>query len=145
MQLLEGSLLILLIILSIQWFLPSVMKGIEKRLLMGLLTIITVILTLIVGILYGFRWQLLPIYLPVLIFLIYELFQQRNMLKSNVEASAAQVGAPRKKLGAGILIVMLALMTTTVTLDSMLPMFVLPEPTGQYNVGTTDFELTDTS
>jgi hypothetical protein len=67
------------------------------------------------------------------------------MLKSNVEASAAQVGAPRKKLGAGILIVMLVLMTTTVTLDSMLPMFVLPEPTGQYNVGTTDFELTDTS
>ncbi|MHA2425751.1 MAG: alpha/beta hydrolase family protein, partial [Candidatus Thorarchaeota archaeon] len=103
------------------------------------------ILTLIVGILYGFRWQLLAIYLPVLIFLIYELFQQRNMLKSNVEVSVAHVGAPRKKLGAGILIVMLALMATTVTLDSMLPMFVLPEPTGQYNVGTTDFELTDTS
>ncbi|MHA1906021.1 MAG: alpha/beta hydrolase family protein [Candidatus Thorarchaeota archaeon] len=145
MQILEIVLLVLLFILSIQWFLPSVLSGIEKRTLMGLMTIASVILTLVVGILYGFRWQLLPIYLPVLIFIIYELFQQRNMLKSKVEVSTAQIQGTRKKFGAAIVIIMLVLMATSVVLDSMLPMFVLPEPTGEYNVGTINFELTDTS
>ncbi len=146
MQPLEVVLLILLLVLSLQFFLPHVLRGIEKRTLMGLTAVLTVILTLIAIVLYGFRWQLLPIYLPTLIFFVYELFQQRNMLKSRWEISSPGSGkVRRKKLDAAIVIITLVLMATSVTLDTMLPVFVLPEPTGEYNVGTINFELTDSS
>jgi len=146
MQIIEGVLLILLFVFSIQWFLPNIFRGIEKRKLMGLTAILSFILTLVAILWFGFRWQLLPIYLPVFLFIVYELFQQRNILKSKGEISSpGSVRIPRKKLNAAIVIVSLVLMVTSVTLDSMLPVFVLPEPSGAYNVGTINFELTDNS
>lgn len=146
MRVLEIIMIILLIILSTQFLLPSLMKKIEKRVVMGWTSVVSIIITILHVAFEGYRWQMLPVYLPLLILFVYELFQFKEMYKSSVEVtSESQVKVQRKKLGAVALILTILFVGTSFTLDYFLPVFHLPEPSGDYFVGTMNFDLTDLS
>jgi hypothetical protein len=75
----------------------------------------------------GAYWQLLPLYLGVLLALAGLLWRQPRTV------------AARAMLSAGIF----CLLVLTAAATYVLPMFSLPKPTGQYAVGTRIFSLTD--
>ena len=136
MRVLEIILIILLLILSLQLLLPPIMRKVEKRVVMGWMSVASITIILIHMIFEGMRWQMLPIYVPLLVLFVYELMQFRSIFKQrDVESSVSTGKPPRKKLGAGILVLTLILVGTSFTLDYFLPVFELPDPTGEYSVG----------
>jgi predicted dienelactone hydrolase len=146
MRILEILIIIVLFILSIQFFLPSIIHNIEKNLLMGFLGLLELAFLLIHALIEGARWQMLPVYGIVIIFIIKSIFQLRNFVltkKSALEVS--EVATSGKRLAIGVFLITIVLVGTTSYLNYLLPVFVLPEPTGQYTIGTTTFDLTDSS
>ncbi|MDF1537324.1 MAG: hypothetical protein P1Q69_00245 [Candidatus Thorarchaeota archaeon] len=145
MRVLEIVLIIILFILSVQFILPPAMKKIEKRLVMGWIGVTGYIVAVLHVLLEGARWQMLPIYIPIMVLFVYELYQLKEMYISRVEVvPESPIKVPRKKLGAAIVILGILLVSTSFALDYFLPVFQLPEPSGDYSVGTTSFDLTDT-
>ena len=146
MRILEILLIILLLILSIQYFLPSIIKTVEKNLLMGFLGILELVFLLIHALVEGVRWQMLPVYGITIFFIIKSIFQLRKFYLTKKGAlEVSEIIAPRKRMGIGVLLLTIVLVGTASYLNYLLPVFVLPEPTGEYSVGTTTFDLTDSS
>ncbi|MHA2021078.1 MAG: hypothetical protein ACW96N_05140, partial [Candidatus Thorarchaeota archaeon] len=70
MRLFEIILIILLFLSSIQTFLPSAFGRIDRKLLMGWLSIVATATIPIHALIEGLRWQMLPVYLITALFLI---------------------------------------------------------------------------
>lgn len=75
----------------------------------------------------GYRWQMIPAYMIWIVALVTALRQSDQQSSLIVRIA--------KTLGLSILLVL------AIILPSLLPVFELPEPTGPYNVGTTDLLL----
>jgi len=146
MRILEIVLIFLPFILSIQFFLPSTIGKVEKTKLMGFLGIPVIALLLIHFLVEGAAWQMIPVYGITLVFIVMSIFQLRKffLTKKGAVAVTATV-APRKRTGIGVILLTIVLVGTTSYLNYLWPIFVLPEPTGQYTVGTTTFDLIDSN
>ena len=146
LRLLEILIIIVLFILSIQYFLPSIIKTLEKNLLLGFLGLLEITFLLIHALVEGAHWQMLPVYGIAIIFIIKSIFQLRKFALTKKGAlEVSEVTASSKKLAVGVLLITIVLVGTTSYLNYLLPVFVLPEPTGLYAIGTTTFDLTDSS
>lgn len=89
---------------------------------------------------------MLPVYGIALIFILKSIFQLRKFLLTKKGASeVSEMVTPRKRMAVGVLLLTIILVGTTSYLNYLLPVFALPEPTGQYAIGTTTFDLTDSS
>lgn len=141
MRLIEIIVIILLFLLAIQTFLPSVLGRFDRNLMMGWLSVMAAAFIPIHALLEGLRWHMIPIYLLTVLFLIRGIFQLKDIYR--IEPSAPLKGPPRRRVVAAIIVLTIVASSSTLFLDSLLPVFVLPNPTGEYNIGTTAFELTD--
>ncbi|MHA2193466.1 MAG: alpha/beta hydrolase, partial [Candidatus Thorarchaeota archaeon] len=78
-----------------------------------------------------------------IVFVIRGIIQLKDIYR--IESSAPLKAPPRRRVVAAVIVLTIVASSTTLLLDNLLPVFVLPNPTGEYNVGTTTFELTDQS
>ncbi len=89
----------------------------------------------------GIRWQLTIIYIPLVFFIIYEVY---TIIK-HYKQENSEVESVKSKLRLGIsvsgLVIIFLLIVSTLFLNSLFPVFKLPNPTGSYSIGTTSFDL----
>lgn len=143
MQILELLIIFVLLLISLQFLLPSTIGRQKKGIVMGGLSVIGIITFLLHMIFEGIHWQMIPIYIPAILLFIWGSYK---LVKIKTGAtSESEVSSPRKKLGVAVLFVVLVLIGTTFLIDSILPVFQLPTPSGEYAIGTVTFELTDTN
>ncbi|TFH08587.1 MAG: hypothetical protein E4H14_06145 [Candidatus Thorarchaeota archaeon] len=144
MRILEILIIIILILLSLQFFLPSTLGKQKKGTVMGIISVIGVTAFLFHILLEGIRWQMIPVYIPTLILFILGIYRlviiYRIKTGAIPESSSSQ---PRKRLGVAVLILAIVMVGSTLFIDSILPVFQLPTPSGEYSIGTVTFELTD--
>jgi len=144
MQILEILIIIFLFLLSIQFLLPSTIGKQKKGTVMGLISVIGVVTFVLHMLFEGIHWQMIPVYIPALILFVWGVY--KLVLIYRIQTGAIlepELTSPRKKLGVVILILTIILVGSTLFLDSMLPVFQLPQPSGEYAIGNVTFELTD--
>lgn len=143
MRLFEIVIIVLLFLLSIQTFLPNSLGKFDRKLVMGWIGIILGALVPVHAFLEGVRWQMIPVYLLTTVFVIRGILQLKDIYR--VESSAPLKGPPRRRTVITLLVLTIVVSASSLYLDSLLPVFILPAPTGDYAVGTTIFDLTDQS
>ena len=144
MQILEILIVIFLFLLSIQFFLPSTIGKQKKGTVMGIVSVIGFVTFLLHMILEGIHWQMIPVYIPALLLFTWGVYKLVTIYRIQTGAiPEPEISSPRKKLGIVVLILTIILVGSTLFLDSMLPVFVLPQPSGENSIGTVTFELTD--
>jgi len=144
MQILDILVIIFLIILSLQFFLPSTLGKQKKGTVMGIISLVGIATFLLHILFEGIRWQMIPVYVPSLLLFIWGVYKLVIIYRIQTGAiPEAEISSPRKKLGIAVLIVTIILVGSTLLLDSILPVFQLPTPSGEYGIGTVTFELTD--
>ncbi|MGY5858722.1 MAG: hypothetical protein RTU63_05080 [Candidatus Thorarchaeota archaeon] len=144
MRILEILIIIFLILLSIQFFLPSTIGKQKKGTVMGIVSVVGVVTFLLHMIFEGIRWQMIPVYIPTLILFIWGVYKLVVIYRIQTGAiPEPEMSSPRKKLGIAVLILTIILVGSTLFIDSILPVFLLPQPSGEYSIGTVTFELTD--
>lgn len=90
----------------------------------------------------GYRWQMVPMYLFAALVSVSRL---RSMSTHMPDVGKPQTTYPKKILSClGIILSFLFLAIATI-LPAILPVFNLPQPTGQYKVGITEYRLLDSS
>ncbi len=144
MRIIEILVIIFLILLSIQFVLPSKLGNQKKGTVMGILSLLGIIVFLFHMLHEGLRWQMLPVYIPILLLFVFGVIRL-------VEIYRVQTGAipeperspPRVRRGAVIIVVTVILISSTLFLNSLFPAFHLPIPSGEYTIGAVTFELTD--
>ncbi|TFG07108.1 hypothetical protein EU522_01040 [Candidatus Thorarchaeota archaeon] len=144
-RLLEIILIIFALLLSVQFLLPATLGKVKKQKAIGGLSLIGISVLVVHALIEGMRWQLIPIYIPVLLLFLSGIYRFLQTFRIEHGLLVPIDEHPRRKLGIVAAVAIIALVTTSVYLDSLLPVFVLPEPTGSYEVGTTTFALTDMS
>jgi len=113
---------------------------------MGILSVVGIGIFLLHVLFEGIRWQMIPVYIPTLILFIWGFYRLVTIYRIQTGAiPEPDVKSPRKKLGVAVLILTVVLVGSTLFIDSILPVFVLPQPSGEYAIGNVTFELTDTS
>ncbi|TFG34508.1 hypothetical protein EU527_03020 [Candidatus Thorarchaeota archaeon] len=146
MRVLEIFIIIFLILLSVQFLLPLTIKRQNKRTLIGVLSIAGIIIFLVHIFVEGLRWQLIPVYIPASLLFVWSVFKLVQKYRSQTGAiSEPEKVFLRKKPGFVIFLLSIVLLSTTLYLNLLLPVFQLPLPNGEYAIGTTTFELTDDS
>jgi hypothetical protein len=111
---------------------------------MGVLSLVGIVIFLAHMLLEGLRWQMLPIYIPILLLFLLGVIRLIEIYRIRTGAiSEPDRGPPRMRRGAVIIIVAIVLVSTTLFLNSLFPAFHLPAPSGEYAIGTVTFELTD--
>ena len=144
MRIIEILVIIFLILLSIQFVLPSTIGKQKKGTVMGVLSLAGIITFLGHIFMEGLRWQMLPVYIPTILLFLWGVIKLIEIYR--IQAGAIpepERGPPRVRRGAVIIIVAVILVSSTLFLNSLLPAFHLPTPSGEYVIGTTTFELTD--
>jgi len=133
MRTFEISILVILVLTLTTRFLRT-----EKRpTWMNYLPGAAILFTLTHLIVEGYRWQMVPAYaLTTLLFLL-------GLTQSLGKKESSSVG--RKLLNGIGLILGLVVFAVAAALPALFPVFQLPEPSGEYAVGTTSFIFTDES
>jgi predicted dienelactone hydrolase len=111
---------------------------------MGVLSVIGIVTFLAHIFMEGLRWQMLPVYIPTILIFLWGIIKL-------IEIYRIQTGAipeperepPRRRRGIVIIIVAVILVSSSLFLNSLFPAFRLPNPSGEYAIGTVTFELTD--
>jgi predicted dienelactone hydrolase len=146
MRFLEIIVIIFLVLLSIQFFLPPTIGKQKKGIVVGIISVVGGVAFLLHMLFEGIRWQMIPVYIPALILFIWGAYKLVAIYRIQTGAITEPVMAsPRKKFGVAILILIIVLVGSTLFIDSILPVFQLPQPSGEYAIGTVTFELTDTT
>ena len=144
MQILDILVIIFLIILSLQFFLPSTLGKQKKGTIMGIISLAGIASFLLHILFEGIRWQMIPVYIPSLLLFIWGVYKLVIIYRIQTGAiPEPEITSPRKKLGIAVLIMTIILVGSTLFLDSILPVFQLPTPSGEYSIGNVTFELTD--
>ena len=113
---------------------------------MGMLSVVGIVTFLLHMLFEGIRWQMIPVYIPTLILFIWGVYKLVIIYRIQTGAiPEPEITSPRKKLGVAVLILVVVLVGSTLFIDSILPVFVLPTPSGESAIGTVTFELTDDS
>jgi predicted dienelactone hydrolase len=144
MRIIEILVIIFLILLSIQFVLPSTIGKQKKGTVMGVLSLVGIITFLTHIFLEGLRWQMLPVYIPTILLFLWGVIKLLEIYRIQTGAvPEPKRGPPRVRRGVVIIVVAVILVSSSLFLDSLLPAFYLPIPSGEYAIGTTTFELTD--
>ncbi len=143
MRILEIIIIIFLLLVSLQFLLPSTIGKQKKGMAIGGLSIIGIISFVLHMIFEGIHWQMIPVYIPSILLFTWGVYQLVKIKIGVIPVS--EMSSPRKKLGIALLVVVLVLISSTLLIDSTLPVFQLPAPSGDYAIGTVTFELTDTN
>ena len=144
MRILEILVIIFLILLSLQFVLPSTIGKQKKGLVMGVLSVIGIITFLVHIFMEGLRWQLVPVYIPTILLFLWGVIKLLEIYRIQTGAiPEPERGPPRMRRGVVIIFVAVILISSSLLLNSLLPAFDLPAPSGEYAIGTTTFELTD--
>ncbi len=140
MRVLEILLMGFLILFSLRLLLPTSRGAFDRKKTFGWISILGIIILFLQLVVEGYRWQMLPIYIPLALFLVHGV----NLLRSFYNTTQEPATTSRKR-GITLVIIALILCVATIQIDIFLPMFQVPTPTGEYEIGTTHFELTDLS
>ena len=144
MRIIEILIIIFLILLSIQFVLPSTIGKQKKGTVMGVLSAVGIIIFLIHSFMEGLRWQMLPVYIPTILLFLWGVIKLIEIYRIQTGAiPEPERGPPRMRRGVVIIVVAVILVSSTLFLNSIFPAFHLPTPSGEYAIGTTTFELTD--
>ncbi len=109
---------------------------------MGWVGTINIVFVLLHALFEGGRWQMAPVYLLSSVFFLYSL----NQLHAHYGSSSiAEVPKKNRRMAFAVVILMVVVVGSSVSLDILLPLFSIPEPTGSYSIGTVTFGLTDTN
>ena len=133
MRLFEILILVTLFVRFIGYSLPSI----RRSRWIVVLPSLTVLLTVMHLVLEKYRWQMMPAYVLTLLLFLLSLHQLRR---------GDQPLDNKKPDRISILIVFLlrlSIFTVIAALPIILPVFHLPEPTGQFQIGTTTLYLVD--
>jgi len=148
-RLFELVIALVLVLLSLQFLLPAKIGKARRGLLLGGLSVLGIFLGLLHLLLEGWRWQMIPVYLPSLVYFclgVYQLIKSYKLYSGSDESTAEDV--TDKKLAilsiAGMLIIVV-LLFSSLFVSSQFPLFQLPEPAGDFDIGTTTFQLVDSS
>lgn len=114
----------------------SILFRTRSRLLDSILLSCLMIVTLLHGLIDHFRFQMAPLY-AVVVTLILVLI--RRVIKQPEIQSRSKI---KKRL---LFITALTLTAASIYLSYLLPVFTMPEPTGQFAIGTLSRQLTDSS
>ena len=144
MRIIEILVIIFLVLLSIQFVLPTTIGRQKKGMIMGVLSVVGIAIFLVHMVLEGIRWQMIPVYIPILLLFLWSIIRLTETYRIRTGAiPEPERGPPRMRRGAVIIIVAIVLVSSTLFLDSLFPVFQLPNPSGEYTIGTVTFELTD--
>lgn len=146
MRILEIIIIIFLLILASQFFLPATIGKHKKGSVLGIFSIAGIVIFILHIFFEGIRWQMIPVYIPTLILFIWGVYKLVAIYRIQTGAiPETELASPRKKLGVAVLILIIVLVGSTLFIDSILPVFQLPRPSGEHSIGNVTFELTDTS
>jgi hypothetical protein len=144
MRIIEILVITFLILLSIQFVLPSTIGKQKKGTVMGVLSLVGIITFLGHIFMEGLRWQMLPVYIPTTLLFLWGVIKLLEIYRIQTGAlSEPERGPHRMRRGVVIIIVTVILVSSSLLLNSILPAFQLPTPTGEYEIGSVTFELTD--
>ena len=111
---------------------------------MGVLSVVGIIVFLTHILLEGLRWQMLPVYIPTILLFLWGVIRLIEIYRIQTGAiPEPERGPPRVRRGIIIIIVAVILVSSSLFINSLLPAFRLPNPSGEYAIGTVTFELTD--
>jgi hypothetical protein len=149
-QFFETLLIMPLILLPLQFLVPSEVKNIKKRVVLGSISVLGFLLIILHIIVEGLRWQLIPIYIPAfisysagIILLVKEYRTKSSEPSEPLEPK--EIITRGNILSVGALVFILVLVFSSVFINTKFPLFNLPPTTGFFKVGTTTFQLIDTS
>lgn len=144
MRIIEILVIIFLVLLSIQFILPSTIGKQKKGTVMGVLSLVGIIAFLAHIFIEGLRWQMLPVYIPTILLYLLGVIRLIEIYRIQTGAiSDLERGPPRMKRGIAIIFLAVILVSSSLLLNSIFPAFRLPTPSGEYAIGTVTFELTD--
>ena len=140
----EFFIMLLTLVLCTQFFLPSTIRKWSKNLIVGLISILGFIFFVLHVFLEGIRWQMVLIYLFSILIFGWGVYKLTKWYRS--PSSDLSVKEPIKKVrGVISIIVVFLVIISTILISFQFPMFTIPDPTGDYHIGTTKFLLTDNS
>jgi len=143
-RIIEILVIIFLVLLSIQFILPPTIGKKGKETVIGILSVVSTIIFLAHILLEGLRWQMLPVYIPAILLYLWSIIKLIQIYRVRTGAiPELERGPPRMRRGAVLIILTVILVSSTLFLNSLFPVFRLPKPTGEYAIGTVSFELTD--
>jgi predicted dienelactone hydrolase len=144
MRIIEILIIIFLILLSIQFVLPSTIRKQMKGTVMGVLSLVGIITFFAHIFMEGLRWQMLPVYIPTILLFLWGVIKLIEIYRIQTGViPEPERGPPRMRRGVVIIVVAVILVSSTLFLNSLFPAFHLPNPSGEYSIGTVTFELTD--
>ncbi|MGD9394889.1 MAG: hypothetical protein PVJ05_00490 [Candidatus Thorarchaeota archaeon] len=144
MRIIEILIIVFLILLSIQFILPSTIGNQKKGTVMGVLSVAGIIIFLIHMLIEGLRWQMIPVYIPTILLFLWGVIRLIEIYRIQTGAiPEPEIGARRIRRGIVILVMAVILVSSTLFLNSLFPAFHLPKPSGEFAIGTVTFELTD--
>ncbi len=144
MQIIEILVIIFLILLSLQFTLPVTIGKQKKGTVMGVLSLTGIITFLAHIFMEGLRWQMLPVYIPTILLFLWGIIKLLEIYRIQTGAiSEPERGPPRMRRGAVIIVVVVILVSSSMLLYNIFPAFHLPTPSGEYEIGSVTFELTD--
>ncbi len=146
MQLFEILMLIVIVLLILQYFSPKMQKRIFDVNLSFFIDLINIAFLVLHILFEGARWQLIPLYLTVFALFIAGFYQEFTYRKASLPREGPKSSkTPSRISRAVILLIIMIVISSTLFLDQLFPMFDIPNPSGSYNVGTVIFDLTDSS
>ncbi|TFF94967.1 hypothetical protein EU546_04175, partial [Candidatus Thorarchaeota archaeon] len=146
MRVLEILAIVVMLLVSLQWLLPTNLGRLKRGTVMGASSLIGIVVLALHALIEGMHWQLIPVYIPASLLFIWGVYKLIKIYRIHTgTAPAHEVDTSRRKFGAGVLIVCIILVSTTLIIDSILPVFSLPQPSGTLPIGTVTFDLTDDS
>ncbi len=144
MKIVETLLIVILVLLSTQFVLPSTIGKQKKGTVMGILSLVGIFVFLMHTLLEGLRWQMLPVYIPTALLFLWGVIKLIEIYRIQTGViSEPEIGPRRVRRGIVIIVVAVILVSSSLFLNSLFPAFHLPNPSGEYAIGTVTFELTD--
>ncbi|MHA2352667.1 MAG: alpha/beta hydrolase family protein [Candidatus Thorarchaeota archaeon] len=144
MRIIEILVIVFLLLLSVQFVLPTTIGRMKKGFVMGVLSLFGIIVFVVHIVLEGLRWQMLPVYIPTILLFLWGVIKLIEIYRIQTGAISEPEGKPpRMRRGIVIIIVAVVLVSSSLYLNSQWPAFWLPTPSGEYTIGTVTFELTD--
>ncbi|MHA1945872.1 MAG: alpha/beta hydrolase family protein [Candidatus Hodarchaeales archaeon] len=140
----ELILLVLVIILSGQFFLPSIIIKWSKGLIVGWGSVFGFLALFLHILLEGIRWQMVLIYLISIIIFGWGIYKLIKWYSNPPSDNVIQKPI-RKVKGIVNICIVLLVVASTLFISSQFPLFTIPKPSGSYQIGTTSFLLTDSN
>jgi predicted dienelactone hydrolase len=139
-----------IVLVSLRFLLPAKIGEIRKELLQGVINVFGILIWLLHLFLEGMRWQMVPIYFSLVIYFSWELIKLVVHLttiyarKTGERATKEETARKVSLLSIAGVVIVVVLVFSSLFASYQFPIFSVPEPAGDFEVGTTTFQLVDT-